>query len=168
MQYPIISPEIFSLGPITLRWYGLMYVLAFAFAWWYGRRRARASGTWDENEIDDLVFYGALGAVLGGRIGYVFFYYPQRFLEDPTFLIRIWDGGMAFHGGLLGVAAAMLWYALRTQRTFFQVADFGAPLVPLGLGFGRIGNFINTELPAASEVPGARQGQQRPDLFLVL
>ncbi len=148
MHYPHIDPVIVGFGPIAIRWYGLAYLTAFVLAWWLGNRRARTLHTdWTAQQVSDVVFYGALGAVLGGRIGYVFFYGFEQFLADPLWLFRIWDGGMSFHGGLLGVIAAMFLFARATGRTFLQVSDFVAPLVPLGLGFGRLGNFANTELP---------------------
>lgn len=148
MHYPIIDPIIFSIGPLAVRWYGLAYLAAFAVCWWLGNVRARRPGSgWDAQAVSDLVFYGAVGAVLGGRLGYVLFYGFDQFLKDPLWLVRIWDGGMSFHGGLLGALTAMWWFGRRTGRTFFQVSDFAAPLIPLGLGFGRLGNFANTELP---------------------
>lgn len=148
MHYPAIDPIIFALGPLAIRWYGLAYLCAFAAAWWLGNRRASAPDSgWDAQGVSDVIFYGAVGAVLGGRFGYVFFYGFDQFLLDPLWLVRIWDGGMSFHGGLLGAAVALWWFGSRTSRSIFQVSDFVAPLVPLGLGFGRLGNFANTELP---------------------
>ncbi len=147
MHYPIIDPVIISLGPVAVRWYGLAYLAAVLVGWWLGVRRARRLGGWHADEVGDLAFYAALGAVLGGRIGYVLFYASDRLLADPLFLVRMWDGGMSFHGGLLGVGVALVLFARRTQRSFGAVADFVAPLAPLGLGFGRLGNFMNTELP---------------------
>lgn len=148
MHYPDIDPIIFSFGPAAVRWYGLAYLAAFSTCWWLGTRRASRPGSgWTAEQVSDVVFYGALGAVLGGRLGYVFFYGFEQFLRDPFWLVRIWDGGMSFHGGLLGGLAGLWWFARKTNRTFFQVSDFMAPLVPLGLGFGRLGNFANTELP---------------------
>jgi phosphatidylglycerol:prolipoprotein diacylglycerol transferase len=114
--------------------------------WWLGNKRAGANG-WSSQEVSDIVFYGAIGAVLGGRVGYVLFYGFEQLLRDPLFIVRIWDGGMSFHGGLLGTAAAMWWFARQTRRSLLQVGDFVAPLVPIGLGLGRLGNFANTELP---------------------
>lgn len=151
MFYPLIDNEIIGFGPIALRWYGLSYLAGFVICWWLGQRRAArlsAQGEpWSGEEVYDLVFYGALGAVLGGRLGFVFFYGFDRFLSDPLWLFRLWDGGMSFHGGLLGVLLGFAVYGRKTGRTFFQVADFMAPLCPPGLGLGRIANFINTELP---------------------
>ena len=114
--------------------------------WWLGNKRAGASG-WSSQEVSDIVFYGAIGAVLGGRVGYVLFYGFEQILRDPLFIVRIWDGGMSFHGGLLGTAVALWWFGRRTQRSLLQVGDFVTPLVPIGLGLGRLGNFANTELP---------------------
>jgi phosphatidylglycerol:prolipoprotein diacylglycerol transferase len=148
MHYPAIDPIIFSLGPLSIRWYGLAYLAAFAMCFWLGNRRAaRPDSGWDAQGVSDVVFYGALGAVVGGRFGYVLFYGFERFLQDPLWLVRIWDGGMSFHGGLLGTLLALWWFGRKTSRSFFEVSDFVAPLVPLGLGFGRLGNFANTELP---------------------
>lgn len=148
MHYPDIDPIIFAFGPLAVRWYGLAYLAAFATCWWLGTRRARRPGSgWTAQEVSDVVFYGAVGAVLGGRLGYVFFYGFEQLLRDPFWLVRIWDGGMSFHGGLLGALVGLAWFGRKTRRTFLQVSDFVAPLVPLGLGFGRLGNFANTELP---------------------
>jgi phosphatidylglycerol:prolipoprotein diacylglycerol transferase len=134
--------------PHGIHWYGLMYLLGFGTAWWIGRRRVRAgrfAGV-DENAFGDLLFYGMLGDVLGGRIGYVLFYAFGDFLADPLFLLRINEGGMSFHGGLLGVMTAALWWSWSRRIHFFDSMDFLAPLVPAGLGFGRLGNFIGGEL----------------------
>ncbi len=148
MHYPHIDPVIIGYGPIAIRWYGLAYLAAFVMAWWLGNKRTHTLHTdWTAQQVSDVVFYGALGAVLGGRIGYVFFYGFKQFIADPVWLFRIWDGGMSFHGGFIGVMIALVWFARSTHRTFLQVSDFVAPLVPLGLGFGRLGNFANTELP---------------------
>jgi len=148
VYYPAIDPVIFSVGPVALRWYGLMYVLGFAAVFWLGSMRMRARpGGWTQEQLSDLVFYGALGAVLGGRIGYVLFYNLDVFLDNPLYLIRIWEGGMSFHGGFLGVLGAMVYFCRSTGKSFLAVTDFLAPLCPLGLGFGRLGNFINMELP---------------------
>jgi phosphatidylglycerol:prolipoprotein diacylglycerol transferase len=145
--YPNISPVAISVGPIEVHWYGLMYLIGFLGGWWLGRLRTRRPGTtWQAVEIGDLLFYVALGVVLGGRIGYTLVYNFSGFVADPLVLFRIWQGGMSFHGGLVGVLIAMWLYARRTGRTFFQVTDYIAPLVPVGLGAGRIGNFINGEL----------------------
>lgn len=145
-----IDPIALSLPfwPHGIHWYGLMYVLAFAAAWWLGQRRLRAGRLpgIDENAYGDLLFYGMLGVLLGGRIGYVLFYDLPAFLADPLVLFNVRGGGMSFHGGLLGVMAAGLWWCRKHRMHWFDVMDFVAPLVPLGLGFGRIGNWIGGEL----------------------
>ena len=147
LVYPDISPVAISAGPFQVHWYGLMYLIGFLGAWWLGRLRTHRSGTsWQAVEIGDVIFYAALGVVLGGRIGYTLVYNFPGFVADPLVLFRIWQGGMSFHGGLVGVLIAMWLYGRRTGRTFFQVTDYIAPLVPVGLGAGRIGNFINGEL----------------------
>ncbi|GAA4870354.1 prolipoprotein diacylglyceryl transferase [Luteimonas vadosa] len=132
----------------AVHWYGVMYLLAFATAWWLGQRRIRAGrlpGV-DLNGFGDLLFYGMLGVVLGGRVGYVLFYAFDDFLADPLMLLRVWDGGMSFHGGLLGVLVAAWWWARSRGLHFFDVMDFVAPWVPPGLGLGRLGNWIGGEL----------------------
>jgi len=147
MLYPEIDPVIVEIGPLALRWYGLMYLLGFAGAWWLGRVRARRPGSvLTEQQLDDLIFYGALGVILGGRLGYLFFYSFDTWLADPLVLLRVWEGGMSFHGGLLGVIAAMWLLARKHRLAFWGVMDFVAPLAPVGLFTGRIGNFINGEL----------------------
>ena len=146
MHYPAIDPIIVELGPFALRWYGLMYLLAFAAFYLLGKTRAGDRG-FTSADVSDLVFYGVAGVVLGGRAGFAFVYGFDRLIQDPLWLFRIWEGGMSFHGGLLGAIGAMWLQARVKGRSFLEVADFGAPLVPLGLGFGRLGNFINTELP---------------------
>lgn len=143
-----IDPVAFALGPLRVHWYGLMYVIGFGVAWWLGRNRVRAGrlpGV-DENAFGDLMFYGLLGVILGGRMGYVLFYAFSDFLADPLMLLRPWEGGMSFHGGLLGVVVAMWFWSRRQGLHFFDTADFVAVLVPQGLGFGRIGNWIGGEL----------------------
>jgi len=147
-HYPDIDPIIVSLGPVAVRWYGLTYLAAFVLCWWLGNRRAdRPDSGWNRQEVSDLVFFGAIGAVLGGRVGYTLFYGFEQLLRDPLFILRIWEGGMSFHGGLLGCLLGLWWFGRSTGRQFLEVSDFAAPLVPLGLGFGRLGNFANTELP---------------------
>jgi phosphatidylglycerol:prolipoprotein diacylglycerol transferase len=147
LTYPDIDPVAVSLGPVAIHWYGLMYLIGFVGGWWLGVVRARRPESgWQTSEIGDLLFYVALGVILGGRVGYILFYNFGLFLDDPLMLLRVWQGGMSFHGGLLGVLLAMWLYGRKTGRSFFQVTDFMAPFVPIGLGAGRIGNFINGEL----------------------
>lgn len=147
LAFPDFDPVIFSVGPVALRWYGLMYLVGFVFAMWLANRRAdKPSSGWKRSEVETLLYAGFVGVFLGGRIGYVLFYNFPLFAENPLYLFKVWDGGMSFHGGLMGVIIAMWWFARRTKRHFLQVADFVAPLIPFGLGMGRIGNFINGEL----------------------
>ena len=147
LHYPEIDPVALSIGSLSIHWYGVMYLLGFAGFWWMGTRRARRSDTpLNAEQVGDFLFYGALGVILGGRIGYMLFYGWDVLADNPLNILRVWDGGMAFHGGLLGVIAAMWWYAKRLGIRFFQLADFVAPMVPIGLLTGRIGNFINGEL----------------------
>ncbi len=145
LEYPQIDPVALSLGPLKIHWYGLMYLLAFTAAWWLGRQRAATKG-WKYNEIEEVILYGAMGVVLGARVGYILFYNFPSFIENPLILFKVWQGGMSFHGGLIGVLIAMYLFGRKYQRSFANVMDFIAPLVPLGLGAGRIGNFINAEL----------------------
>ncbi len=155
--HPDFDPVAFSLGPLQIRWYGLMYLCGFAAGWLLARYRASqpASG-WTTTQVGDLIFYAALGVILGGRIGYVLFYNFGAFLSDPLMLFRVWEGGMSFHGGLIGVLIALALFGRSVGKSFFQVSDFFAPLVPLGLGFGRIGNFVNGELwGRVTDVPWA-------------
>ncbi len=149
LTHPQFDPIIFSLGPLAIRWYGMMYVLAFVLFVVFGRMhvKRRPDMGFNAQHLEDLVFYGMIGVVLGGRLGYVMFYKPMYYLSHPIEIFYIWQGGMSFHGGFLGVLVAMLIFARRTNRTFFQVTDFIAPLVPLGYAAGRLGNFINGELP---------------------
>ncbi|GKW16165.1 prolipoprotein diacylglyceryl transferase [Pectobacterium carotovorum subsp. carotovorum] len=147
LAFPQFDPVIFSIGPLALHWYGLMYLVGFIFAMWLAVRRANKPGSgWTKDEVENLLYMGFLGVFVGGRLGYVLFYAFPSFLENPLYLFKVWDGGMSFHGGLMGVICVMLWFAHRTKRHFFQVADFISPLIPFGLGAGRLGNFINGEL----------------------
>ena len=155
MNYPVLDPVAVQLGPLTLRWYGLMYLFGFAaFALLGVWRARRAQSGFCRDAVWDLLFYGAGGVVVGGRLGFVAFYGGERLLADPLWVLRIWEGGMSFHGGLLGAVAAMALFAARTGRSLLAVTDFAAPLAPLGLGLGRLGNFINAELPGrVTELP---------------
>ena len=146
--YPDIDPVIFSIGAVKIRWYGLMYVAGFLVAWWLARRRTRVahSPIRTTEQADDLIFYAMLGVIVGGRLGPALFYSKTSFFDDPLYFFRIWEGGMAFHGGLIGVMFAMWLFGRKLNLSMWQVTDFMAPFVPLGLGFGRIGNFINSEL----------------------
>ena len=147
LVYPGFNPIAFEVGRVKVHWYGIMYLLGFAAAWWLARRRAaRPDSTWKPNDVDDLIFFTMLGVIFGGRIGYVLFYGLTFWAADPWYPLKIWEGGMSFHGGLLGVVAAMTLFAWRRGRNPADVYDFTAPLPALGLFFGRIGNFINSEL----------------------
>lgn len=147
MGYPNINPVAFSLGPIHVHWYGLMYLFSFMLAWSLAIVRAKKLHlNWLRSEIEDLIFYAALGVILGGRLGYMLFYSNGAWLHDPLLIFRVWEGGMAFHGGVIGVGVALFLFAKKTKKTFLAVTDFTAPLVPLGLALGRIGNFLNAEL----------------------
>jgi len=158
LVHPQFDPVALSLGPIAIRWYGLMYLVAFGLFFFLGRYRAKRD-PWRGVSyalIDDLLFFGVLGVVLGGRLGYVLFYKPGYYAAHPLEIFAVWQGGMAFHGGLLGVLAAMWWIARKHGIQWLALTDFIAPLVPCGLAAGRMGNFINGELwGRASDVPWA-------------
>ena len=145
LEYPEFDPVALSLGPVSIYWYGIMYVIGFGIAWWLLHRRAESFG-WTQNQAADILFWGAIGVIAGGRIGYLVLYVPERFFADPLMLVRLGEGGMSFHGGLIGVLIAMAWFARSQRRGFFELTDFIAPVVPIGLGLGRFGNFINSEL----------------------
>ncbi len=147
MQYPSVDPVALSIGPFHLHWYGLMYVFAFATGWALGRYRAsREWNSWRKQDVDDLLSWIMLGVILGARLGYVLFYDLSVYLADPAEIFRVWNGGMSFHGGLIGVVLAAWAWGRRRGRSLADILDFVAPLVPTGLFFGRIGNFINAEL----------------------
>jgi phosphatidylglycerol:prolipoprotein diacylglycerol transferase len=149
--YPQFDPVAVKLGPLAIHWYGLMYLVAFLQFWWLGKRRIQThpqlkQAGWTVEQLDDLLFYGVLGVVLGGRLGQVLFYEPGYYFANPLEILALWKGGMSFHGGFLGVLLAMGLYARKIGRTWLDITDFIAPLVPLGLASGRLGNFINGEL----------------------
>ncbi len=146
MFYPEIDPVALSIGPLKVHWYGISYLFAFVAGWLLSRYRAAGLPDWNAKQVEDLLFYSVLGVVLGGRIGYILFYSFDQWLTDPLRLFRVWEGGMSFHGGLLGVLLAMALLAKKQQKSFFAMTDFIAPIVPVGLFSGRIGNFINGEL----------------------
>ena len=147
IQYPHLNPIALKIGPLRIHWYGIMYLLGFAAGWALARKRASKPGsTWRANDVDDVIFFAMLGVLLGGRIGYVLFYGLGFWAKDPLYPFKIWDGGMSFHGGMLGVITAVSLFAWRRGRNVADVLDFTAPLPGLGLFFGRIGNFINGEL----------------------
>lgn len=152
--HPQIDPVALQIGPLAVRWYGLTYLLAFALFMWLGRRRLRhpnfsgwqGKPAWQRQDVEDALFAGVLGVVLGGRLGYCLFYKPAYYLAHPLEVLEVWQGGMSFHGGMLGVLVAMAWFARSRQRPWLEVTDFIAPCVPTGLAAGRLGNFINGEL----------------------
>ena len=146
LNYPQISPDAFSIGSFSVRWYGLMYLLAFLIAWYLGKKRAKTTGFITPQQFEDMLTLGIIGVLLGGRLGYVLFYDLPFYIKNPDAILYIWQGGMSFHGGLLGVLVAMWYSANRYHKSFFAFTDFIAPLVPQGLFWGRIGNFINAEL----------------------
>lgn len=147
LSYPQIDPVAFALGPLAVHWYGLMYLFGFGGAWYLALRRSdRPWSPVRRSRVESLVIYAAFGVILGGRCGYVLFYNFERWLADPLWLIRLWEGGMSFHGGLLGVILALWLFARRERQPLLAISDFVAPLVPIGLGLGRLGNFIGQEL----------------------
>jgi phosphatidylglycerol:prolipoprotein diacylglycerol transferase len=148
--HPQFSPVALQLGPVAIHWYGLTYLVAFGLFIWLGAQRVKlpqfAQAGWTRRDVEDLLFYGVLGVVIGGRLGYVLFYKPGYYAAHPLEIAAVWKGGMAFHGGLLGVLVAMALFARAKRRHFLEVTDLIAPCVPTGLASGRIGNFINGEL----------------------
>jgi phosphatidylglycerol:prolipoprotein diacylglycerol transferase len=147
LTHPFIDPVALALGPVSIHWYGIMYLLGFTAFWVLGTRRAqRPDAPLNAQQVGDLLFWGVLGVILGGRLGYIFFYHFDLFLLDPWMILRVWQGGMAFHGGLLGSVLVVFLYARRMGISPLRLGDFIAPLVPIGLGAGRVGNWINGEL----------------------
>jgi phosphatidylglycerol:prolipoprotein diacylglycerol transferase len=153
IAFPDIDPVAFSIGPFAVRWYALAYVAGLVFAIWYMRRLVADPALWagrtptaTPSQIDDLFIWATLGVILGGRIGYVLFYNLPHFLADPLSLFRLWEGGMSFHGGFLGVVVALLLYGRRIGATLDRLLDLAAAATPVGLGLGRLANFINAEL----------------------
>ena len=148
--HPQFDPVAVHLGPFAIHWYGLTYLAAFGMFLWLANKRVRqpqwTAGGWSSRDVDDLLFFGVLGVVLGGRLGYVLFYKPDYYIHNLAEVLAVWKGGMSFHGGLLGVIAAMAAFAKLRGRRFFEVTDLIAPCVPTGLAAGRVGNFINGEL----------------------
>lgn len=157
IPYPNIDPVAISIGPLSIHWYGLMYLVGFAGAYFLMNYRAnKPNSGWNKEEVSDLLFYSAMGVILGGRFGYVLFYNFEKFLDDPLWLFAVWEGGMSFHGGLLGVLVAVYVFGRRYGKSFYTITDFGAPVVPIGLMTGRLGNFIGGELwGRVSDVPWA-------------
>ncbi|MCY7314333.1 MAG: prolipoprotein diacylglyceryl transferase [Rubrivivax sp.] len=162
LVHPQFNPVALALGPVQIHWYGLTYLAAFGLFLYLAGRRVRlphfAAQGWTRRDVEDLLFYGVLGVVIGGRIGYALFYKPGQYLANPLDILMVWKGGMSFHGGLLGVMAALALYARQRGRPFLQVMDVVAPCVPTGLAAGRVGNFINGELwgrPADASLPWA-------------
>ncbi|MBB3103461.1 prolipoprotein diacylglyceryl transferase [Azomonas macrocytogenes] len=147
LTYPQIDPVAFSLGPLQVHWYGLMYLVGIGGAWALASLRLNSfDPTWSKEKLSDLVFWASIGVIVGGRLGYVLFYDLSAYLHNPALILQIWKGGMSFHGGLVGVLLCCWLFGRRNGKGFFELMDFVAPLVPLGLGMGRIGNFINAEL----------------------
>jgi len=147
LQYPQIDPVALQLGPVAIHWYGLMYLIGFGLVWLLGRWRIRQGKTdLSMRDLEDLIFYCVLGVVIGGRLGYVLFYKPGDYLANPLEIFFLWQGGMSFHGGLIGVIAVLLLFARKRGKSLYEIGDFIAPMIPLGLAAGRLGNFINGEL----------------------
>jgi phosphatidylglycerol:prolipoprotein diacylglycerol transferase len=147
LTYPQFDPVALQLGPLAIHWYGLMYLIGFALVWLFGRLRIKRGHTdLAMRDLEDIIFYSVIGVVLGGRLGYAIFYQPEAFAHNPLRILYLWEGGMSFHGGLLGVLVVLLLIARKKKKPFLEITDFIAPLVPLGLAAGRLGNFINGEL----------------------
>ncbi len=183
-QFPVIDfdPVFLSIGPISIHWYGITYLIGFAFYYLLGTYRLKHyPSSWNSEQLSDFLFFAAIGIIAGGRVGWVLFYNDTSLLDDPLLLFRVWEGGMSFHGGLAGVLLAMLYFKRKSQKTFFEISDFIAPLVPTGILSVRLGNFINGELwgrltqqpwamlfPDSLPVhlqPGNMEAQQWQDLY---
>ena len=167
IAYPQIDPVAVHLGPLRIHWYGLMYLLGFALFLLLGRRRLRTLNRpgWDNRMLDDLLYYAMLGLIVGARLGDVLFYRPDYYWEQPLKIFYLWEGGMSFHGGFLGVLLAVTLFTRKWKLVWLELTDFIAPLAPLGLGAGRIGNFINGELwGRPTDVPWAMKFPQADDL----
>lgn len=170
LTYPAIHPIAFTIGPLAVHWYGLMYLLGFMLAWSLAHWRVKHYHLpWTSEQISDFIFYAAFGVILGGRIGYMLFYAPSQWLAHPLSVFKIWEGGMSFHGGLIGVLIALCYFAKKSHKSFLEVTDFVAPLTPLGLAAGRMGNFINgelwgrvTDVPWAMIFPSADDAPRHP------
>jgi phosphatidylglycerol:prolipoprotein diacylglycerol transferase len=170
LTHPNIDPVLFSVGPLAVRWYGLMYLVAFGAFWWLGTRRIAAGlAPVTRQQLDDMMFAGILGVILGGRLGYILFYKPAYYLAHPIEVFAVWQGGMSFHGGFLGVLVAMAFVSWRQRVHWWDLMDYVAPLVPIGLAAGRLGNFINgelwgrvTELPWGMVFRGAGDAPRHP------
>ena len=170
LMYPHIDPVALQLGPFAIHWYGLTYLAAFGLFYWLGTRRLRhppfasvtGQGAWSRKDVEDMLFLGVMGTIIGGRLGYCLFYKPGYYATHPLEIFFVWQGGMSFHGGLLGVMASQLWFARSRHKPFWQVMDFVAPCVPLGLAAGRVGNFINGELWGRFSDPGLPWGMVFP------
>jgi len=170
LNHPNIDPIAFSIGPLAVRWYGLMYLAGFVAGWWLGVRRIQKNqAPITRAQFDDLLFLAVLGVILGGRLGYVLFYKPGYYLSHPLEILAIWQGGMSFHGGMLGVMLALVFVARRHGVDWLRLTDFVAPLTPLGIAAGRLGNFINgelpgrvTDLPWGMVFPGAGDAPRHP------
>jgi phosphatidylglycerol:prolipoprotein diacylglycerol transferase len=148
LVHPQFDPVALQLGPLAVRWYGLMYLVGFAMIWAAGRYRIARTpgGVWTARDLDDAMFFGILGTILGGRLGYVLFYKFGDYAGEPWRIFYLWEGGMSFHGGMLGVILALVWFARSRRQDWLAITDFTAPLVPFALATGRLGNFINAEL----------------------
>jgi len=171
LVHPQFDPVAIQLGPLAVRWYGLMYLVGFALFWYFGRHRikTRPGGVWTTKDLDDALFWGILGTIIGGRLGYTLFYKLADYAAEPWRAFYVWEGGMSFHGGFIGVVLAMVLFARTRRQDWLAITDFIAPLVPLGLAAGRLGNFINAELwgrpatvPWAMIFPNADQVPRHP------